>query len=112
MSGISQIKKSLQLSNWAEMVKECCASGKSIAQWCDENGIKVKTYYYRQNKVREAMAENCSKNEVVPIGITPQLSSPKVIKPVIIIRKNDVELELSENISSENLNKVLRALQC
>ena len=112
MSEISQIKKSLQLSNWAEMVRECCASGKSVVQWCNENGIKVKTYYYRQNKVREAMAENCSKNEVVPIGITPQLSSPEVIKPVIIIRKNDVELELSENISSENLIKVLRTLQC
>lgn len=94
------------------MVRECCCSGKSVAQWYDEMGINIKTYYYHQSKVREAMAENCSKNEVVPIGIAPQLSSSKAIETVIKRHKNDIELELSENISTENLDKILRVLQC
>ena len=90
------------------MVRERCCSGKSVTQWCNEMDINIKTYYYRQSKVRDAMAENCSKNDVVPIGITPQLSSPKAIETVIKIPKNDIELELSENISTKNLDKTLR----
>lgn len=112
MSKISQIKKSLQLSSWAEMVKDRSNSGKTVAQWCDESGINIKTYYYHQSRVRKAMIENYSKNEIVPIDI--DLSSPVDIpaKPVITIRKDNLELELSENISAENLSKILRALQC
>lgn len=109
---MTQIKKNEQLSNWADMVRECCGSGKSVTAWCSENGIKVKTYYYRQSKVREAMMENFYKNEIVSIGSTSQFSTTDFLKPIIKIRKKDIEIELSEEVSDKNLEKILRALQC
>lgn len=112
MSGISQIKKDIQLNSWAEMVRECHNSGKTVAMWCNEMGINIKTYYYRQSKVREAMTENYSKNKIVPISISPQPAEAVSSESVITIRKNDIELEFSENIAAENLSKILRALQC
>lgn len=112
MSKITQIKKSLQLSSWTEMIRDCNSSGKTVAQWCSESGINIKTYYYRQSRVRKAMMENYSKNEIVPIDISPSSPIDIPVKPVIRIRKDNLELELSENISVENLSKILRALQC
>lgn len=56
--------------------------------------------------------ENYSKNEIVPIDIRPASPIDIPVKPVIRIRKDNLELELSENISVENLSKILRALQC
>ncbi len=112
MRKISQIKKSLQLSSWAEMIRDCNNSGKTVAQWCNELGINIKTYHYRQIRVRKAMIENYSKNKIVPIDIGKSYPMDIPAKPVITIRKDNLELELSENSSAENLSKILRVLQC
>lgn len=112
MGKISRIKKDIQLRNWSDMIKERSNSGKSVAQWCKESGINIKTYYYRLRKVREAMSERYDENPIVPIGISEQLLNDNRSESMITIRKNDIELELSENISAENLAKIMRALQC
>ncbi len=112
MGKISRIKKDIQLRNWAEMIKERNNSGKSVTQWCKESGINVKTYYYYLSKVREAMSEGYDENPIVPIGIGEQLLNNNKSESMITIRKNDIELELSENISAENFAKIMRALQC
>lgn len=112
MSKIVQVKKSLQIRSLAKMIRDCNSSGKTVAQWCNESGINIKTYYYRQSRVRGAMSENYSKNEVVPIDISPSYLVDIPAKPVIRIRKDNLKLELSENISVENLSKILRTLQC
>lgn len=109
MSKISRIKKEIQLNNWAEMFKECQSSGKSIAQWCRYAGINLKTYYYRLHKVREFMADSFCKNEnqIVPIRINPPAPCTSEPESMVKIRQNGIELEFSENISSENLSKIL-----
>ena len=67
---IQLAKNQIKLQNWAAELQTCNSSGMTVQQWCAENGISVKTYYYRLRKVREAML---SENRVVPIG-TQQLS--------------------------------------
>ena len=36
---------------WRERVMACRSSGKTIVDWCEENGINLKTYYYWQKRV-------------------------------------------------------------
>ena len=38
---------------WTERVAACRSSGKSVRQWCQENGIAEKTYYYWQRRIFE-----------------------------------------------------------
>ena len=48
-----KISKQLRLREWAKQIAECEHSGMPIGQWCDENGIGYKNYYYRRRRVRE-----------------------------------------------------------
>lgn len=48
---ISEVKQELRLREWSEQIERQQSSGLSVEQWCDENGINPKTYYYRLRKV-------------------------------------------------------------
>ena len=48
----------IRLQSWAAQIHECRQSGLSVRQWCEGNGINIKTYYNRMTKVREAMLED------------------------------------------------------
>lgn len=107
------------LREWAEMISECKNSGKTVTQWCSETGINVKTYYYRLKKVREEMLQKQEANPIVPISISSRIYCDdfdnKTVaqgSTVMKIRKGDIEIELSENISAENFSKLMRILQC
>ena len=52
MDKISKIKTDLRMREWAEMVRECSRSGLTIREWCGDNGINIKTYYYRLKSIR------------------------------------------------------------
>ncbi len=52
------MERSLQMYNhgrkmeeWAQRVRDCRESGLSVRQWCSENGLSTKTYYYWQRKL-------------------------------------------------------------
>ena len=98
---IQLAKNQVKLQNWAAEIQMYNSSGMTVQQWCAENGISVKTYYYRLRKVREAMP---SENRVVPIG-TQQLSDK------IEISADDIRISLPAGCSAETLQTVLRTLK-
>ena len=49
------IKENANLAEWMRQVKECRGSGMSVRAWCEQSGIAVSTYTYRQNKVWKAL---------------------------------------------------------
>ncbi|WP_296586232.1 hypothetical protein [Ruminococcus sp.] len=57
-TSITQVKKEMQLQEWTAQIEAQQASGLTIREWCEENGIKPNTYYNRLRKVREQYIEN------------------------------------------------------
>lgn len=49
-----QIASDYRLSQWAQRIGEQKASGQSIREWCEANGIKRQQYFYYQKRLREA----------------------------------------------------------
>jgi len=47
MDKISTTKRAVQHKAWAEMYAAYQASGKTMREWCSEQGIAIKTFYYR-----------------------------------------------------------------
>lgn len=45
----------IRLGQWAEIIKECNESPLTNREWCIQNGIDEKQYYYWQRKVRNAV---------------------------------------------------------
>ena len=51
---IKDAKRLVTLRQWSAMITECRSSGQTVSAWCEENGISIKTYYYRLKRVRIA----------------------------------------------------------
>ncbi|MDO9535225.1 MAG: IS66 family insertion sequence element accessory protein TnpB [Bacillota bacterium] len=61
---------------WTELICECKASGKTIAAWCAEHSVNVKTYYYWQKRVREAACEQLTLKESTDLPAVSTLKAP------------------------------------
>ena len=55
---VTSAMQSILIREWAQQIRESQESGLSIRKWCDENGIGIKTYYYRRKRVREELLNN------------------------------------------------------
>jgi len=51
-TAIRAIKQEVRLQKWSAQIKAQQTSGMTVRQWCAQNGINSKTYYYYLNKVR------------------------------------------------------------
>ena len=103
----------MRLQEWEQQIEEQKTSGLSVQEWCEQNGINPKTYYYHLRKVREDFlksgrsesdrAKNETECAVVPILTAPVVGS-------ITIEKNGLRIILPENISAEVLVSVVDRL--
>ena len=57
MDEISIVKKQVQKAEWTERIRKCSESGLTVSEWCRENGINLKTYYYHLRKLRKKICE-------------------------------------------------------
>ena len=106
MNKIEKVKKEVQLKQWAEMVQCRNKSGLTVTQWCADNNINLKTYYYRLKKVREAMCNEIESHDIVPV--TPQTEEQSAR---IDLSVGDVKISLPDNFSSDALRKILEVLR-
>lgn len=67
MSEIAMVKKEMKLAQWAEMVRQRNESGLTVTDWCKENGINLKTYYYRLKRMRQAVCNEIEQHDIVPV---------------------------------------------
>ena len=100
-TSIASIKQEVRLQEWSAQIEAQQASGLTVQQWCAENGIKPKTYYYRLKKVREQFVD--SSPAIVPLYV-PQRSSD------IRIEKNGLQISLPADISPDTLLALVQSL--
>lgn len=56
MEDILQVREEYRLQQWGQIVQQCRESGMSNRDFCRQNGITEKTYYYWLRKLRMAAA--------------------------------------------------------
>ena len=110
LSRISEAKKRIRLETWVEMYREYLRSGKTIKEWCEENGIARTTFHNRLRQIREAALE--PKHEIVPVNAdTGSMNIPTVAaEGVIRITGHGITAELPQDISPELLTALLKGL--
>ena len=100
-TGINGFKQEVRFSDWTERIEAQQASGLTVPQWCAENGIKTKSFYYRLRRVREQYIQ--SAQAVVPLTVPQQCSD-------IRIEKNDLHISLPTSITQDTLLALVNAL--
>ena len=113
-----KIAKELRLSHWAGIIRERKHSGLSVIEWCKNNDISQKTYYYWQRKVREAMCEELltqQSSESVVADAPPQSWAVCEVAPAnegktLPIEINGCRILVADDTSPELLAKTCKVL--
>ena len=108
MDKVVTIKNKILISEWSEMVRACRSSGLTVQQWCNSNGINIKTYYYRLRKVRKALCEETHDIVQIPLNTVNSAVAASSIKINIV----NLNVELPDTISAATLVSVIEALKC
>ena len=90
---------------WTERVAACRSSGKSVRQWCQENGIAEKTYYYWQRRIYDL-----AKSKAEPVFaevIAPQEQHAEI---AAVIHSGAVRIEIRNGADSCTVHAILGAL--
>ena len=100
---IMAVKQQVRLENWAAELESCAASGLTVQQWCRENGMSPKTYYYHLRKVRESIIES---NPAI-VSLNNKVASSEKIE----ISDGEINIALPADMNIENLSAVIRVLK-
>ena len=109
--------KEYRLSQWFPIVKTCRESGMTVKAWCEQHDVNEKQFYYWQIHLREPASESLvdtrqhSKLVQLPCLIPDKSnSSNSSFDPDLIIQIGKVSVELSKNISTDFLSRVLKVI--
>lgn len=64
--GLRVLKENSNLAEWSRQVEECRSSGLSVRAWCEQTGIAVSTFHYRQKKVWDMLQQ---RNQFVEVSL-------------------------------------------
>lgn len=117
----------VRLAGWKAVVEQCQARprGQTVAQWCEQNDVGLKQYYYWQRRVRKhALAERgspsvpavqSSMNPVsfveIPVHAVPvpnREGNLPIFCPDAVIRSGCIEIALGNSISDSLLDKIMK----
>ncbi len=115
---MQKITQDLRLEEWKQQVEECQSSGKSVSAWCEENGLKPKTYYYRLNKVRDAVCRELTaiKNQDIKPNVSPSFAEVSIKRngnknePAITLRIGNTEVDIHNGAEPAVIENTLRIL--
>ena len=101
---VAEINCDVKWDEWEKQVNAQIKSGLTVKEWCRQNSINEKTYYYHLRRVREKLCEDHGQ-QLVPI------SDPEPVKSSEIhIEKNGLNITLPSDISCETLAALVREL--
>ena len=121
---LKNLSRQQKLEIWAQCVRECRNSGMSVTKWCVERGINVKTYYYWQQRVFNAVMEQQSSQrelETLSSGATQFAELPEPMpeevqtltgQVIATLRTEKATLDIYAGASAEIVATLCRAMRC
>lgn len=102
---ITSIKSEIRWKEWEEQIRKQTSSGLTAKEWCRQNNINIKTYYYHLRRVREKLCEQRSQ-EIIPVNVPKEKPGANEIK----IEKNSLQISLPSDVPAETLTALVREL--
>lgn len=96
-----------KLALWAERVKACRSSGRTVKDWCKESGIREQTYYRWQKRLFE-MARQQQEGRFAEI--TPERVE-HVDGIAVTVRVAGAEVDIRSGADAATVETVLRVLK-
>ena len=101
MNEIAIVKKQVDDAEWTERIQSCRESGMTVSEWCRNNNINLKTYYYHLRKLRKKLCEQIA----VPVMTVEDTN------PTVKLRIADVTAEITDSTSEQMITTIIRAIR-
>lgn len=101
---ITTLKQNCRVKEWKAQIDDRISSGLTVKEWCRQNNVNPKTYYYRLRKVRDFFTDE-NEQKIVPLKLNLPEKNSK-----IVIEKNDLRISLSSDVDKDILISVVNAL--
>ena len=77
-----KVSRQMRLQEWARQIEDCEHSGMTVSDWCEQNGVGYKNYYYRKRRIREEFIDTVGTEAVLTLskGITQAIEAPVFTK--------------------------------
>lgn len=105
MEDVLAIRDEYRLQEWSQIIQAGQNSGLSKQEFCRQNGISERQYYYWLKKLRETVVETASPRLVHLEALVPQSEG------ILRIQIGQADLRLPVNTDAEAVAAILRALQ-
>lgn len=110
-----------RLSLWLERIRACKSSGLSVKEWCKQNGLTDKNYYYWMRKIKreafETLQEQASVEEIpfqkktVFSQISLPVSYTESTGTAAILHINGIRIEIQNGASANTIHALLSTVQ-
>ena len=118
MAQVTLAQNQVRAETWRSLISTCQQSGQTVANWCQENNINIKTYYYWLRKLRKMELSEKELPVAVP-ETKPVVFKQLEVKPplegtqaAVIIRLPAATIEVADGTSQATVEAVLLALKC
>ena len=114
---VRAIKHQALMQEWSARIRECRSSGKSVTEWCEENRIKTKTYYYWEKRFISQVVEQKhlpdgtqEKTGLIQVQPDQLPCAPEPSSRSIVVRCGMAAIELPAGTSVETISTLVAAL--
>ena len=105
--GLQTLNANTRTADWAERIRECRSSKMSVRNWCKENGLSEKTYYYWQRKLFQLVSEQ----QNAFAEITPRLGRRREQDIAATIRIGELEADIYAGSDAGMIEAVVHAMR-
>lgn len=112
MDKITDAKTEFRLKQWTKIIQTCQSSGTTVVGWCEQNSVKIKSYYYWLRRIRSLACEKGSlelqskEQQIIPLSFRQAKASA-----AITVHMNSVSVDIPDGASKETIAAVLSALK-
>lgn len=111
--------RNMRRQSWGLMISDQINSGLSIREWCAQNGISTKTYYYRRRQVQAMLLDAAQESrftEVIPPGSesvsnAAAVSDSMAFKPQLVMSVDGALIGIDQNTPKQLLADTLEILR-
>lgn len=111
MDNIAIEKNKVKYAEWNAMVEACQSSGLTVRNWCQENFISYKTYYYRLRKLRTLFLEEQNSETTSAIAPLPVVPQQPTVSSNITIHIDGMSIDIPDGTSEDTIASLLRAVK-
>ena len=104
MADVLAVRDAYRAQQWKMVVQECVASGLNNREFCRQQGITEKSFYYWQRKLRQQIVESAAL-QLVPLELVPKSDD------LLQIQYRSAELKLSARVDMDAVATLLCSLQ-